>query len=111
MSKQAFVLYPTAFYLLRFVVTEEPLSKGNTGMCFRARRGSPRAGGAGTRFEIKKSKSRAGGTAGAAVRTPKPPTRPAGKSNCLDNPLGQAGERLGSSGALFVRAARCSFWP
>jgi hypothetical protein len=42
--------------------------------------------------------------------TPKPPTQPAGKSNCLGNPLGQAGERLGPSGALFARA-RCSFWP
>jgi hypothetical protein len=28
----------------------------------------------------------------------KPPTRPAGKSNCLSNPLGQAGEQLGPSG-------------
>jgi hypothetical protein len=43
--------------------------------------------------------------------TPKPPTRPSGKSNCLGrNPMTQAGERLGPSGALFARA-RCSFWP
>jgi hypothetical protein len=47
--------------------------------------------------------------ASAAVHTPKPPTRPAGKSNCLGNPLGQAGERLRPSGTLFARA-RCSFW-
>jgi hypothetical protein len=58
----------TAFYLLPFVVTEVPRSKSNTGMGFRRSSGSPRAAaGAGTRLEIKKSKSRAGGTAGAAV--------------------------------------------
>jgi hypothetical protein len=59
----------TAFYLLPFVVTEVPRSKRNTGMGFRARPGWPGPGpkGAGTRFEIKKPKSRAGGTAGAAV--------------------------------------------
>jgi len=57
----------TAFYLLPFVVTEAQRIKSNTGMGFRARPGWPGPKGADTLFEIKKSKSRAGGTAGAAV--------------------------------------------
>jgi hypothetical protein len=63
----------TAFYLLPFVVTASAPSKSNTGMGFRHRGGWPGPKGlpkgAGTPVEIKKSKSRAGGTAGAAPKT------------------------------------------
>jgi hypothetical protein len=61
----------TAFHMLRFVVTEVRRIKSNTGMGFRLGAGWPGPTGADTLFEMEKSKSRAGGTADAAVH-PKP---------------------------------------
>ena len=97
----------TAFHLLPFVATEVRRLEGNTGMGFRLGAGSQRSGGC----EIaSRNKDPAPVAPPVLPCTPKPPARPAGKSNCLGNPLGQAGERLGPSGALFARA-RCLFWP
>jgi hypothetical protein len=70
----------TAFHLLPFVVTagaRGARSKSNTGIQgfrYRYRAGWPGPAGAGTRFEMEKPRSRAGGTAGAAVppKTPDP---------------------------------------
>ena len=84
--------------------------ESNTGVGFRSSSGWPGPKAADTLSEIKKSKSRAGGTAGAAVHPKTTDPTSWEVEVVLGNPLGQAGERLGPSGALFARA-RCSFWP
>jgi hypothetical protein len=104
----------TAFHLLRFVVTGARRSKRNTGMGFRARPRWPGPKGAGTLVEIKKSKSRAGGTWHRRCCRAPQNHRPdqLGSRSALATPWARlvTGERLGPSGALFARA-RCSFWP
>jgi hypothetical protein len=101
----------TAFHLLPFVVTEEPLSKSNTGMGFRARRGRPRANG-------RRCASR-----NKEVQIPRRWHRRCCRAP-QDHRPGQLGSRsalaapwtrlvsnwtIGPSGALFARA-RCSFY-